>query len=812
MNQKSQIIRITVILYILSFTISLFIFYGIMSSKSIDFEYTSYATTAVEGSDIYYAQNTTKGGVVLRLDTKGNVQNMLLTKELEYERVRAVTNYDNSVYAVLSNYQNIEDESNENAYIPKEIFCVLRLDRDLEIITATPDFELEDGMIFKSISVEKNGIYLSAISKNGENAVVYHMDTNQLMDFLAEDLPQARLETIRTKKAADGRFYADSFYKDGQLYIRTDADEPVGIFGYDKYIKEVVSKIKLSTIQLCRLYDTDLIEYIAVLLIWFILLYLIIRAVVRRNRTFYFLMVAEAVLFVITAAGAIAVVNNYYRAKTVEHSRFAIISLLGLADDAGLKEVIDYSDGSVYDTNRYQEIKDSICEFARRDGNSSIFYDVFVYSLLDETVCASASGRNREPLSDIYGQNLSSIVTDLYRGDSFTTCDFVIEGEEYRAVAIEVAENTPKFALVGIINATTLDKSVVVNNKGTFLLFLMVFTLGSALVINIFRLYLRDMTSLESALSVAASGGKFPERPARVGSDVKEMWDSVTEINKKLEENEYIKIRILEAYYRFAPKNVERVLFKNSILEVKNGNASNINGTVAIMGIDNDGVVPDKIDAILGSIGEYQKDHDCMIVGKAPDISRLQMFFMETDSEIIKFMIELYTQNLKIVNSAMFSTVLYFDRCKFSVMGSNEEATTYLRSDNQNLLKRMVGFVSKCKLGLVVAEDVKNRENLKIPYRFIGYSRRDLDGVGIKLFEVLDVYPASVRAQRLNTLQRYNEALQCFYEMDFYIARTKFSDILKETPDDELVRWYVFESERYLNEIADGDTYKFLHL
>ncbi len=158
----------------------------------------------------------------------------------------------------------------------------------------------------------------------------------------------------------------------------------------------------------------------------------------------------------ITAAGAIAVVNNYYRAKTVEHSRFAIISLLGLADDAGLKEVIDYSDGSVYDTNRYQEIKDSICEFARRDGNSSIFYDVFVYSLLDETVCASASGRNREPLSDIYGQNLSSIVTDLYRGDSFTTCDFVIEGEEYRAVAIEVAENTPKFALVGIINAKLL--------------------------------------------------------------------------------------------------------------------------------------------------------------------------------------------------------------------------------------------------------------------------------------------------------------------------------------------------------------------
>ena len=56
------------------------------------------------------------------------------------------------------------------------------------------------------------------------------------------------------------------------------------------------------------------------------------------------------------------------------------------------------------------------------------------------------------------------------------------------------------------------------------------------------------------------------------------------------------------------------------------------------------------------------------------------------------------------------------------------------------------------------------------------------------------------------------QPLRLFYEKDFYIARTKFSDILKETPDDDLVKWYVFEADRYLNENVEGDAHKIIHL
>ena len=61
-------------------------------------------------------------------------------------------------------------------------------------------------------------------------------------------------------------------------------------------------------------------------------------------------------------------------------------------------------------------------------------------------------------------------------------------------------------------------------------------------------------------------------------------------------------------------------------------------------------------------------------------------------------------------------------------------------------------------------------------------------------------------------LDKFDEALNSFYEKDFYISRTLFSDILKEMPDDALVKWYVFESDRYLNESVDENTFKNLHV
>ena len=56
-----------------------------------------------------------------------------------------------------------------------------------------------------------------------------------------------------------------------------------------------------------------------------------------------------------------------------------------------------------------------------------------------------------------------------------------------------------------------------------------------------------------------------------------------------------------------------------------------------------------------------------------------------------------------------------------------------------------------------------------------------------------------------------DEALKLFYQSDYYMARNAFSELLKTNSTDELVRWYLFESERLLNQGPGGELLR-LHM
>lgn len=811
MTQKGLRTRILIILYIISFVISLFIFSALMSRVHIDIECSSYADYCVSGSDIYFAQNIREGGIILKVNSSGNASKMYRAGSMTDSRVSAICVNDGFVYAILSGFREKENSPNPNNPEIETTYRVIAMDNKLGLLTQSPRFTLQEGIIVKGLSVDRNGIYITAVAENGAYVKVYSIDKEVLRDPKEDSAVNINVDIIRTKNPVAGRFYSDALYTEGQLYVRTDADEPTGVFEIDPYVKGIVSNIRLSFGHLFALYSRYITSYIAALLIWFIVLFLVYRAVLDRNRSFYYIIIAEAVLFVIVLVGVIAVSDNYIKARRIEHSRFAITSMLGIADEAGLNETIDYADLTIYDSVRYQQIKDILCEFVHRDGNSAIFYDVFVYRLKDNIVCVSGSGQNRQLMTEVYGQELESITDDLYKGETYAAVDLVIDGQDYRAVALEVDRTTPDYAIVGIINATNLDASVFVNNAQVFVVFLLAFAVGSIFVVLAWFLHLRDITLLENALSEAAAGNKMPERPAVLGRDIKDMWDSTAEICKKVEEVEYNKLRILEAYYRFAPKNVEKALLKKSILEVASGDRAQISGTLAVVSIDiSGGRRLKKLESVVNSIGEYQKDHNCMIVGRTPDMSQIDVLFLDSVTTTINYITELYNQNLKGEDRVTMSTALLFDDCKFGVLGSEEEATTFMYTSKQALLRKINAFAMNLRLGLVVTEDVLKRENYGGPTRFVGYILSE-QGEEIALHEVLDAYPANIRKQRLATVSKYKEALDAYYEKDFYIARTKFSEILKEAPLDSLVRWYVFESDKYLNEFVEGDSYKYVH-
>ena len=802
--------RVIIVLYILSFTISLFIFYFIMNRISITVEYTTHSRTEVDGTNIYYAQNLSKKGIIFKLSTRGNVSHIFNSQSLSDVRIQGLSAFDSKLYAVSGNFVTSDDDLSDGI-VSIPTYHVVCLDKDLSLQSQTARFVINDGERISGLSAEKSGIYITTLSDDGTQARVYSLDYSLLK--APNEIPDSniKIEAVRTKSATNGRFYADALYKNGELNLRTDADAPAGVFVVDSYVQSIVGNMRLTPIQLLSLYSLYVIWYVAILLVWFIILYLLVRVFRNRNRSFYYLLIAEAVLFVMVLGAVIAVTSGYSSARETEHSRFAALSLLGISKDAGLNETIDYDDSSFYDTDRYQRISNTLCEFVKREGNSAIFYDVFVYRVRDGIVCASSSGMNRQKLSDIYGRDMEQVTTLIQRGQQFAAVDFNIEGQDYRAVAVTRTQLNPDFALVGIINDTTLDASFFVDNMSVFILFLVFYALGSALTVLVWYLHMRDFSLLEEALSQTALGGEMPERPVIIGRDVKDMWDSASEIHKKVDEIEYSKLRTLEAYYRFAPKNVEKILVKNSVIEVQNGDGVRTSGTIGIMGIDvKGGKRIKKLDTVIGMLGEYQQEHDSIIVGKTPDMSRMQMLFANTERQTVSFNVDLYNRNTKSGGKTEFSTLLYFDQCRFGVMGNDVESTIYMDSENQALIDTISTFITEHRLELVITDTVMDRENVKTPVRFVGYAGTDAFGNMVRLYEVLDACTAVVRRERLSTLDRYNEALRLYYEKDFYIARTRFSEILRETPDDALVKYYVFESDKYLNENVEGDEHKII--
>jgi hypothetical protein len=248
-------------------------------------------------------------------------------------------------------------------------------------------------------------------------------------------------------------------------------------------------------------------------------------------------------------------------------------------------------------------------------------------------------------------------------------------------------------------------------------------------------------------------------------------------------------------------------------VEVTTGDSKIVAGTICTFSINlSGGKKLKRLDSLVGSIGEYQKNHESVIIGKAPDMSALQILFSENEYDSTNTFIEMFGRNNKNGTDLEFSVLLNYDSCVFGVTGNEDETSTYMYTENRETIRAMSAFTISVGLGLVISESVLDREKISSKVRFIGYGGYDKDGKMIGLYEVLDACPARIRNERLATLSKYQEALDLYYEKDFYLARTKFSDILKETPSDKLARWYVFESDRYLNENAEGEKFKILHI
>lgn len=301
------------------------------------------------------------------------------------------------------------------------------------------------------------------------------------------------------------------------------------------------------------------------------------------------------------------------------------------------------------------------------------------------------------------------------------------------------------------------------------------------------------------------SGQMLPKKPLFLNRNGDLIWKALSEINKNMSRYNYSKMMSFQAYYRFAPKKIEKMLGKESIADVNIGDMVELFGTIAIVSMEiTDTTDRKKLTEWLGArcetIIHQQAKHDGIKVVNNGSLSQMQFMFLDHVADALRFgretMLELEENGLM---KDMEHITILLDTSKFSygITGVDDEVFPFIIAPQTDVIGKYLERFNELDVRMIMTEDTLLRLGEKVQTRFIGKLHVGIKE--IKLYQVLDVYKEFDRQSRIKTDQMFRSALELFYQSDFYLARNTFAEVLKKCPDDLVAKYYMFRCEEALN-------------
>ncbi len=390
-----------------------------------------------------------------------------------------------------------------------------------------------------------------------------------------------------------------------------------------------------------------------------------------------------------------------------------------------------------------------------------------------------------------------------------------IGGESHQVIATAASEALyPEYVLTGITRREDAAGNAVKSRISPLLYSACVFLAGSVISIWLLLLQGRELKRLARAMQMLAGGETQIRKETVRGKDVDFMWNSLMEIRKTISRINYTKYQIFESCYRFAPKNIEKILGRDSITEVNSGDRVLLHGTMAVVSIaggqDRENGLAEEISSFVSLIEEHQERSGGFFVSGHCGLDMMKVLFLEESRDTAAFGVSLMQdfarQDTSCPGSRKAGILLHYSQYTYGIAGTGKHSLPYLLSGEMEELERYAGWFRSLNLPLVITETVKNRENLESPVRYLGYLLISDVNERIRLYEVLDACPLREGKLKAQTDPKFQKGIELFYQHDFYLARNTFNEVLRENPEDSMATWYLFTCEKYLNEIhVKGD-------
>ena len=380
--------------------------------------------------------------------------------------------------------------------------------------------------------------------------------------------------------------------------------------------------------------------------------------------------------------------------------------------------------------------------------------------------------------------------------------------------------------MIGVLSTTfekySMNKFV---NDGIYLLIsvaLIILFVVLLIVFIMFSVVLSPLKELKVAMEQISTGNYSVKMVNARNDEFSYIRDIFNKMCDKLSSNIYRINNISESYFRFVPRHIFDVLEKEDILDVKLGDKKKIDCVMVSHLLYNFNQVEqyivkyegDNLSNTIRFVNRYfnivynnLEDTQGLLLTHDLNLTKIETMFLKNYGESIKYSVNIIK---KIVNDPKLNEyiklktgiIIYKASVLYGVVGEEKRAFPFVVSVEKDYMNEYIFNFENSGAKVIVTEDVKEsaKDGLEFNFRYIGYSFGGQDGRSIKMYEVLDCCDVVERQQKQSTLVLFKEALDLFYQKEFYSARNMFSNVVKQSPMDNIARWYLFLSNKYCNQ------------
>lgn len=273
------------------------------------------------------------------------------------------------------------------------------------------------------------------------------------------------------------------------------------------------------------------------------------------------------------------------------------------------------------------------------------------------------------------------------------------------------------------------------------------------------------------------------------------------ETQHKLEE-------LLDLFGRFVPREFIRYLSEEGLTSVRLGDQTEENITILFADIRSFSTISESfsaennfkfLNAFLKRIGPPIRSHKGIIDKFLGD--GVMALFPRKPVDAVRASIEMQ-KNINQYNDERvkknrepihFSIGLHYGNVQLGIIGDDDRYQVTAISDDVNQTFRIEELAKEYDAPLLVSEELYKRLDKKSRYHFRQLGKLQVKGLekAVAIYEIINGDFSQQGELKKKLKEVFNEGIQNFYEEQFADATQKFSQVLKENPDDVAARIYL---------------------